>query len=424
MKFKKIKFHKKNKKTKSYKNSKKIFAILVLLLLYIILSQSSKDDINYSNKILNEDDELAIHSNDKMYYKGELVLKSKFINDYLSRVSNRHNFDRNEERHYFYKYFYLPEYTDDPKIQSLIRKKFYEKIYKIKKKNISKIDTLLITKNNPFGNNIPCINNAIFYCEILGCNQVILQRHHEGRRWLITKPVYIEKLNITIKQGPSMDCHADNIICPYRYWDLLYPFIVKPEIRINYIKNEILSNLPSVTIDPNALYMHIRGGDIFTYFPVKTYSQPPFCFYERIIDTNKFSNIYIIAQDKRNVVYYALIKKYPNIIFEQHNFEHDLSILTHAYYLALSVSSFSISAIKFNDNLKKIWEYDMYRLSEMYKHLHHYLYKFDIKFQIFSMKPSDTYASKMFSWGKKAFQKGLMVDDNCTYDFTETKPNR
>ena len=66
----------------------------------------------------------------------------------------------------------------------------------------------------------------------------------------------------------------------------------------------------------------------------------------------------------------------------------------------------------------------MYRLSEMYKHLHHYLYKFDIKFQIFSMKPSDTYASKMFSWGKKAFQKGLMVDDNCTYDFTETKPNR
>ena len=118
MKFKKIKFHKKNKKTKSYKNSKKIFAILVLLLLYIILSQSSKDDINYSYKILNEDDELAIHSNDKMYYKGELVLKSKFINDYLSRVSNRHNFDRNEERHYFYKYFYLPEYTDDPKIQS------------------------------------------------------------------------------------------------------------------------------------------------------------------------------------------------------------------------------------------------------------------------------------------------------------------
>ena len=40
------------------------------------------------------------------------------------------------------------------------------------------------------------------------------------------------------------------------------------------------------------------------------------------------------------------------------------------------------------------------------------------------MKPSDTYASKMFSWSKSKEQINLMLTDKCPYDFVETIPNK
>ena len=92
-----------------------------------------------------------------------------------------------------------------------------------------------------------------------------------------------------------MNCNAEGMLCSYETWDLLYPFVIKPEIRTQYIKDEIIKNLPNVTTDPDDLYMHIRGGDIFTYLPLNVYSQPPLCFYEKAIQNQKFkNNVYIL----------------------------------------------------------------------------------------------------------------------------------
>ena len=100
-----------------------------------------------------------------------------------------------------------------------------KKISEIKKKNITKIDTFFLSRNNPFGNNLPCINNAIFYCEILGCNKIILREKKIRRRWLI-KNITITNLNITITQGPDVNCNEEGMLCSYETWDLLYPIIV------------------------------------------------------------------------------------------------------------------------------------------------------------------------------------------------------
>ena len=88
-----------------------------------------------------------------------------------------------------------------------------------------------------------------------------------------------------------------------------------------------------------------------------------------------------------------------------------------------SVSSFVLSSIKFNDNLKNLWEYDIYRLSEKFIQLHHHLYKFDIKYKIYTMKPSDIYADQMYIWTKSESQLKLMIEDSCPYDFVLTKHN-
>ena len=70
-----------------------------------------------------------------------------------------------------------------------------------------------------------------------------------------------------------------------------------------------------------------------------------------------------------------------------------------------------------------MYEYDIGRLPEKFIWLHPHLFKFDIKYRIYTMKPSDIYASEMFYWEKTDLQKQLMLNDTCPYDFTLTYPN-
>ena len=350
-------------------------------------------------------------------YKGEKVQKKKLIEEYLSRITENDN-EKLRERNLSYKYLYLDEYNPKNKnVKSKIISNFFI-FMKIQK--ITEFDVFYIKDNNNFGNTLIAINNAIFYCEIIGCNKIILKDHNTYRKWLITNPIYIKKINITIMIGTA-NCKDSNVLCleggPF------YPKFVKPQIKIQYIKEELLRNLPIVKTESNDLYIHLRGGDAFKEHPVPDYPQPPLCFYEKIIDNNKFNNIYIVSMDKKNIIVDALLNKYKQIIFQTHDYKYDLSLLIHAYNIALSVSSFAVSAIKFNDNLKDLWEYDLIRLSEKFLFLHHHLYKFDIKYKIHTMKPSDIYINKIFNWRKSKSQLKLMIEDKCIYDFVITKPN-
>ena len=166
-------------------------------------------------------------------------------------------------------------------------------------------------------------------------------------------------------------------------WEIYCPKIIIPQVRIHLIKEEFLRNLPKVNINNNSLYIHIRGGDVFGNNPLSTLGQPPLCFYERIINTNNFKYIFIVSMDKKNVIVNALINKYKNIIYYHNNFEYDASLLSHAFNIVAATSTFSMSSIKLNDNLKNLWEFDSIRMSEKIYFLHHHLYKMQINFYYF-----------------------------------------
>ena len=100
--------------------------------------------------------------------------------------------------------------------------------------------------------------------------------------------------------------------------------------------------------------------------------------------------------------------------------EYDIALLSNAYNIVLSVSSFALSAIKLNDKLKDLWEYDLMRLSEKFLFLHHHLFKFSIKYKIHTMNPSYEYISKMFLWKGSPEQIKLMLNDKCPFNFTIT----
>ena len=421
---KKIRLIKKHIKKKKFHKNTKIYFILILLsltisiIVIIIIIIFFLRKWQMQRKIQNE-----INNLNMIYYKGELVNRKQLLKDFLSRVSDNNHIVGHEKKK-FSKYFYLPEYLNNKNFRYNIKNKFMTMFSNIKKKPINKIETFFIGYDIPFGNSLININNLIFTCEIVGCNKIILKDHRIKRPWLIKNPIYIKKLNLTIMLGPRVHCDDDTVLCiSIATWDPFFPTFVKPQVRIRYIRDELINNLPLVKTEPDELYIHIRGGDVFKKNPSTAYAQPPFCFYEKILDNNKYKNIYILSMDRRNVVLDALMNKYKNIIFNKHKYEYDISLLINAYNLVTSVSSFVISTIKLNDNLKDLWEYDINRLSEKFLFMHHHLYKFDIKYKIHTMKSSDEYAQKMYIWRNTEEQLKLMLEDKCTYDFVLTKTN-
>jgi hypothetical protein len=400
-------------------NKCKYHIILIFFLLYITDIPQKQHKIN-NEKIIYYNKDIKTN---EINYKGEKIFKLKTLSD-LSKIPEEYISDKEFEINRINSMFNLSHYYNDAFIKSELKSKMLSEISKMKNENITQLETFFLSLNINFGNELIAINNAIFYCEIVDCHTIILYENQSGRRWLINKSVFIKKLNITIMQGEKVDCEKNNILCFYESgWEIYYPKIVLPQVRTHLIKKEILNNLPTVITKRNDLYIHIRGGDIFQPFPHNMYSQPPLCFYEKILISEVFDSIYIISMDNSNVIVDTLIKKYPNIIHKKHSIEYDISLLCHAFNIAVSVSSFVFSAIKLNDNLEKLWEYDIMRVSEKFLFLHHHITTFNIKYKIYTMRPSYIYASKMFSWKGSSDQIKLMIEDNCPYDFVITKPN-
>jgi len=181
-------------------------------------------------------------------------------------------------------------------------------------------------------------------------------------------------------QGSNVDCKNNKVLCIYEISKYLFyfPRVIIPEARTDLIKSEILNNLPYVIINEKDLYIHIRGGDAFYNHPHCIYAQPPLCFYEKIIKSKVFKKIYIISEDDSNIIIPNLLKKYKKIIHIRNKVEYDISFLCHAYNIVISISSFVLAALKLNENLKEIWEYDLIRLSEKFFFLHHHIYIFYI----------------------------------------------
>ena len=223
-------------------------------------------------------------------------------------------------------------------------------------KKVSSINTIFFNVTCRFGNCLLFLNKFLFYCEIIGCKSIILNRK---TFWFIKNNITIDKSNITISVDDDINFYNNSSTFIYNTGEMFfYYFLIKPEIRINYLRNEILLNLPKITIDYENLYIHIRGGDTFSLMPLTFYGQPPFCFYTNILKQFKYKKTYIISEDTKNPIIIQLIRKYPDIILYTNNsIEKDISILVNAYNIVNSMSSFINTIIQLNYNLRFLWEY-------------------------------------------------------------------
>ena len=347
----------------------------------------------------------------------------KEIEDYLLPIPSRYEKHKNRELVKVINYLQLKNYTeitnDTQKYQTQLE--LFNQLKSFSKnmnKNISEVKIIYLKESLKFGNSMILLNNLIAYCEVLDIRNIYLNIDMD---WPIVDDIFTDRINIYFVSPYQIECEDKAVLCP-EYKPFYYLTVVKPEIRINLFKDEVKRNLPSINTDRNDLYIHIRSGDIFKRRPNTVYAQPPLCFYQKILNNFFFKNIYIVSENRKNPLIDLLSKEFPEIIFIDNYIETDAAILSNAYNIVGSMSSFLTTLVMINDNIKNYWDFDNYRLSEKYLHFHHDIYKLNVNYTLYEMKPSEDYRKEMFVWRNSKRQIDLMINEKCK-EFSVIRPN-
>jgi hypothetical protein len=300
---------------------------------------------------------------------------------------------------------------------TIIKKVLLSKTFEKVRRNQNDIRVLFITRKGRFGNYFIAINNAIIYCEFLGCKKIIIEYNNAI---FINSSIFYKKYNFTIEPNQTINFMDKNLVIlnwTFFYYNNFKYF--RNIIKFSIFKKQFLNNLPKIFSHPNDLYIYIRGGDIFKKYKhsIIRYPQPPLCFYMKILDKFKFREVIIISEDKLNPVISQLLLRYSYIKYRKNNLKLDLSYLANSYNIVAGKSSFLITLIKLNEKLKYLWEYDFYQLSERYLHLHYSVYEFPFYYTIYKMNSSKSYIKIMSPWLNLPIQRKTMIKSNCQTNF-------
>ena len=152
------------------------------------------------------------------------------------------------------------------------------------------------------GNALIMLNNLINICENIKCKNIIAPGKSLNN--IIKKPIFYKEKNITIWPNlAKKKLKVDILISGKNIFYFNYKNKKKYN-RLKIIREEVLANIPKFKNTPDDLVINIRSGDIFVNIINRNYGQPPLCFYQKIINDNKFKNIYFV-----------LIQIWPNKVF-------------------------------------------------------------------------------------------------------------
>ena len=274
-------------------------------------------------------------------------------------------------------------------------------------KNISQIKSIFLDLKFRLGNQLIFLNKVIFYCEILGCKRIILNKDYY---WFIRHKIFYKKYRMFIIPGDLKKYNNYNILIDKSTNFFWYSNYIKPQYKTTIIKREILRNLPKIKVNSYDLFIYIRSGDIFEKF-LNSYFQPPLCFYKHILNNFGFKNIYLISEKLNNPVIIKLLNLYPNIIFNQNSLLLDISYLAFGINIVGAYSTLLFNIIRFNTYLKIFF---FFEFSE------NFFFSFEFNERnksIFKMKASDYYY-KISKFKTLKSQAELMINYNCKYNLS------
>ena len=174
-------------------------------------------------------------------------------------------------------------------------------------------------------------------------------------------------------------------------------------MHLKIIREEVMNNIPKFKNDENDLFINIRSGDVFINKINHMYSQPPLCFYQKILRENKFNKIYILSNGHENPVVNKLLQIYPKIKYIHGVIEYDISVIVNAYNFVMPISTFPMTLIYLNNNLKNLYYYELLKFIITDANLTYHI-----------MKPSNNYSKIMErKWRNSKEQLELMITEDC-----------
>ena len=204
------------------------------------------------------------------------------------------------------------------------------------------------------GNNILQIIRAIHYAIINRHNSIHFQQHPLLTSNTITLE-NIENINKSQSKDTFFSLKKYNIIDPEPYiMKEYFQKYIKPIFKIQIETN---NDVDDNDLHENIIYIHFRGGDIFSSNPHKAYVQPPLSYYKNII--KKYDSIKLVCEDKKNPCVNELLKQ-ENVEYMSNILEKDLSNLSNVSNLVIGFGTFGFLLYLMNPFLKNLYIPDFF----------------------------------------------------------------
>jgi hypothetical protein len=165
---------------------------------------------------------------------------------------------------------------------------------------------VLIENVGRFGNSIAQVLNALEIARNLESKSVLFHRFDAiGNRAIdLGYKIILRKLPIARSRGRSH---------PHTIWrtSAITPRIVFCEPCDDWFEQPRLALRAATNVggligpDPIenlTLTIHVRGGDVFSDKPEELYGQPPWAFYQRILESKKWNLVILVTEDDENPV--------------------------------------------------------------------------------------------------------------------------
>jgi len=200
------------------------------------------------------------------------------------------------------------------------------------------------------GNNILQLIRAIHYSIIYNHHTIQFRPHKLLTNTIITIDDINNDTNKTLVKNCFFSLKEYNIIDPEPYiMKKYFQKYIKPIFKIQIEDNKFVDN--------KLIYIHFRGGDIFSSNPHKAYVQSPLSYYKNIM--NSYENTILVCEDKNNPCINQLLKQ-ENVEYISNTLENDLSILSNVSNLVIGFGTFGFLLYIMNPYLKNLYIPDFF----------------------------------------------------------------
>jgi hypothetical protein len=220
--------------------------------------------------------------------------------------------------------------------------------------------------------------------------------------------------------------HLSSIPFCSNQWVMLGWYLIEswcPDFSYIYltalIREPLLKLLPFVTEDPNALFIYLRGGDIWNTKRLvnANYGQPPCKFYwDPMLQFNK---VQMIGGTSNPCVDFLLDK---GVETEPYNDIIAMSRMVHARHIVLARSSRSHAILALSPFPKHFWVFDQ-EMEWMHEPSWWCGYS-PLQFGYgLNCRPSEQFRAALFPWRASPVQVQFIMNSSCAWEAVPCAPN-